>query len=366
MTPDLKPLDQQVMVITGATSGNGLATARMAADRGASLVLAARSEGALDELTHEIAEQGGDAVYVVADVSDPEDVEQIAAVAEDSYGGFDTWVNNAGKFIYGRLDETPIDDMRELFEVNVWGLLYGSLVAAEHFRDRGSGAIINVGSVVSERAMILQGAYTASKHAVKGFTDTLRMELEEEGAPVSVTLVKPAAIDTPYAEHAKNYTDSQVTLPPPVYAPETVARTICHAAEHPERDVYVGGAAKNMAQMEYYAPGLLDTIMERLFVGLQKRDRPPRPPAENAFDQPSGELKERGDHGGHVAKRSLYTRFATSGVSGKTVGALAVVAAAGYALYRAAREDESRSQRRVDADSNERGRRPRGMVTKRR
>ncbi|MFC7195021.1 SDR family oxidoreductase [Halosimplex aquaticum] len=366
MTPDLKPLDEQVMVVTGATSGNGLATARMAADRGASLVLAARSEDALDELTHEIAEEGGDAVYVVADVSDRNDVEQIAAVAEDTYGGFDTWVNNAGKFIYGRLDETPVSDMRELFEVNVWGLLYGSLVAAEHLKDRGGGAIINVGSVVSERAMILQGAYTASKHAVKGFTDTLRMELEEEGAPVSVTLVKPAAIDTPYPEHAKNYTDSQVTLPPPVYAPETVARAICNAAETPSA-TSTSAAPRSTWRSEYYAPGLLDTIMEKLFVGLQKRDRPPRPPAENAFDQPSGELKERGDHEGHVAERSLYTRLATSGVNGKTIGAASVVAAAGYALYRAARDDErGRSSSRTGTERNDGERSRRRSVVKRR
>ncbi|ELZ22220.1 short-chain dehydrogenase/reductase SDR [Halosimplex carlsbadense 2-9-1] len=340
MTPQLKPLDEQVMVITGATSGNGLATARMAADRGASLVLAARSEDALDQLTDEITEAGGDAVYVVADVSDRTQIEEIAAVAEDTYGGFDTWVNNAGKFVYGRLDETPIGDMRELFEVNVWGLLYGSLVAAEHLKQRGGGAIINVGSVVSERALVLQGAYSASKHAVKALTDTLRMELEEEGPPVSVTLVKPASIDTPYPEHAKNYTDSEVTLPPPVYAPETVARSVCHAAEHPERDIYVGGAAKNTAQMEHYAPGLFDRIMERFFVGLQTRDRPPRPRSDNAFDQPSGELRERGDHEGHVARRSLYTRAATSSLRGKSLVALGAAAALGYGVYRAMRGDE--------------------------
>ncbi|WP_123539004.1 SDR family oxidoreductase [Halosimplex salinum] len=353
MTPDLKPLEEQVMVITGASSGNGLATARMAADRGASLVLAARSEEALDELTHEIADNDGDAVYVVADVSERSDVEQIAAVAEETYGGFDTWVNNAGRFVFGRLDETPIEDMRNLFEVNVWGALYGSLVAAEHLRDRG-GAILNVGSIVSDRAMIVQGAYSASKHALKGFTDTLRMELEEEGAPVSVTLVKPAAIDTPYPEHAKNNTDSQVTLPPPVYAPETVARAICHAAETPERDLYVGGAAKNMAQMEYYAPGLLDTIMEKFFVGLQQRDRPPRPPEENAFDKPSGELRERGDHEGYVMKRSLYTRAATSGLTGKALGVLGIAAAVGYGLYRSRRgRKDGGSAHRIEIEGGE-------------
>ena len=192
----LKPLDEQVIVITGASSGIGLTTARMAAGKGARVVLAARSEDALQKLTDQITERGGEAVYVVADVSNQEDVREIARVAEDTYGGFDTWVNVAAAFIYGKLEDTPIEDMREQFDTNVWGLLYGSLEAAEHLKEKG-GAIINIGSVASDQAMIAQGSYSASKHAAKGFTDTLRMELEEEGAPVSVTLVKPSAIDTP-------------------------------------------------------------------------------------------------------------------------------------------------------------------------
>ena len=333
----LKPLDEQVIVITGASSGIGLTTARMAAERGARVVLAARSEDALEELTDEITEQGGEAVYVVADVSDREDIREIARVAEETYGGFDTWVNVAGVFIYGKLEDTPIEDMRAQFETNVWGLLYGSLEAAEHLKEKG-GAIINIGSVASDRALILQGSYSASKHAVKGFTDALRMELEEEGAPVSVTLVKPGSIDTPYPEYAKNYMDEEPTLPPPIYAPETVARAILDAAEHPQRDVFVGGGGKSMSMLGYYASNLMDKLMETVFYRQQRKDSLPDPNEGNILDSPSGELEERGDYEGHVSETSLYTRATQQrGLTGKEVAGVAVVGAALYAVYKATR-----------------------------
>ena len=338
-TPELKRVEDQVIVITGATSGIGLTTARMAAERGARLVIAARGEDALRELTDEINRGGeGRAAYVVADVSDQDDVREIARTAEEEFGGFDTWVNVAGAFLYGRLEDTPIEEMREQFDTNVWGLLYGSLEAADLLKERG-GAIINVGSVASDRAIPLQGSYSASKHAVKGFTDALRMELEEEGAPVSVTLVKPTSIDTPYPEHAKNYMDEEATLPPPIYAPETVARAILHAAEHPERDVFVGGGAKGMAALGHYASGFLDTVMEKLFFGLQRTDRPSRPDRENVIDASVGDLEERGGYPGHVSKTSLYTRISQRrSVAG---AAIALAAAAIAFLYARARSRSS-------------------------
>ena len=233
MGVQLKKLSEQVIVITGASSGIGLVTARMAARQGARLVLAARSEDALRTLTDEIKAEGGKAVYAVADVGREEDVRRIADAARHHFGGFDTWVNNAGVSIYGRVLDVSMEDHRQLFETNYWGLVHGSRVAAEHLRQRG-GAIINVGSSLSDRAIPLQGTYCASKHAVKGYTDALRMELEEEDAPISVTLIKPSAIDTPYKDHAKNYLPVEPENPPPVYAPETVAEAILHSATHPE------------------------------------------------------------------------------------------------------------------------------------
>ena len=269
MKTKLKKLSDQVIVITGASSGIGLVTARMAAQRGASLVLAARSEEPLKRLTAELNKAGAQAVYVVADVAEEEDMEKIADQAMAHFGGFDTWVNNAGVSIYGRLAEVSRDDMRRLFETNFWGVVNGSLVAARHLRQRG-GAIINVGSTLSDRAIPLQGIYCASKHAVKGFTDSLRMELEAEGAPVSVTLVKPAAIDTPYALHAKNYMPVEPKNPPPVYAPQVVAEVILHAAERPVRDVFAGAGGKWLSAQGYYAPRLTDKMMERVTTKQQQ------------------------------------------------------------------------------------------------
>lgn len=327
----LKKLEDQRLVLTGASSGIGLVTARKAAERGARLVLAARSEDALRRLTDEITRGGGQAVYVAADVADRDDVRAIAQKAQDAFGGFDTWVNNAGAFLYGKLEETPVEDMRRLFEVNLWGLVYGSLEAVAHLKERG-GALINVGSVLSDRAIHLQGIYSASKHAVKGFTDALRMELELESAPVSVTLVKPSAIDTPYPAHAKNYMDEEAQVPPPVYAPDVVARAVLHCAEHPQRDVIVGGGGKQLSALGHHAPGLMDWVMETVFTPLMKKDGAPRPLGQNSLDGPAGSLEERGGYGGHVMESSLYTQAVLHPWT-----ALGVAAATGAAVALAAR-----------------------------
>ena len=303
----LKKLNEQVIVITGASSGIGLVTARAAAKQGAKLVLAARSEEALRKLTDQISAAGGEAIYVVADVGKEEEVERIAEQAIERFGGFDTWVNNAGVSIYGKLEEVSRSDMRRLFETNFWGVTHGSLVAAHHLKIRG-GAIINVGSTLSDRAIPMQGMYCASKHAVKGFTDALRMELEAENAPVSVTLVKPAAIDTPYAHHAKNYMEREPKNPSPVYVPEVVAEVILHCAVHPMRDVFAGAGGKLLSAQGYYAPRLTDKYMERAVIKQQKSGEARRDNGQSGLYMPVGELKERGGHPGRVFNRSLYSK----------------------------------------------------------
>lgn len=302
----LKPLNRQVMVITGASSGIGLSTARLAAQQGARLVLAARSEGPLYELVRELRAAGHGAVAVVADVSRPEDVRRIADTAQQTFGGFDTWVNNAGVGMYGPLMELKEEDMRRLFDVNFWGLVTGSRVAAEHLRQKG-GALINVGSVVSEQAIALQGLYSASKHAVKGFTDALRMELEHGDAPVSVTLIKPGPIDTPFPLNAQNYLGREPQHVPPVYAPVTVARAIVQAAAHPEREVFVGGGGRGMAAAGEFAPGLTERGMAATVIPKTYSDKPPLPPQESALYHPSNALRERGDYPGKVFEHSKYT-----------------------------------------------------------
>lgn len=327
MNLQLKNLSAQVVVITGASSGIGLVTARMAARRGARLVLAARSEEALRQLAEEINSGGGEATYVVADVGSEEDVRRIGEKANERFGGFDTWVNNAGVSIYGNLLDVSLEDMRRLFDTNFWGVVYGSLTAAERLRTRG-GAIINVGSTLSDRAIPVQGIYSASKHAVKGFTDALRMELEAEGAPISVTLIKPGAIATPYPQHAKNYMEREPTVPPPVYAPEVVAEAILYCAEHPERDVFAGGGGKAISMSGQYAPRVTDKVMEWSMFEMQKSNEPPaRSREDNGLDKPSGELKERGQYKMPIFEHSVYTKASLHPfVTG------AIIAGAGVAL----------------------------------
>ncbi|HEY0790574.1 MAG TPA: SDR family oxidoreductase [Chthoniobacterales bacterium] len=305
MKVHLKPLKNQVIVITGASSGIGLATARSAAAQGAKVVLASRNGSVLAEVEQQIKAAGGQAIHVVADVGHRNDVQRIAAAALEHFGGFDTWVNNAGLGIVGRIEDGTEEDFRRLFDTNFWGVVNGSLVALPHLKERG-GALINLGSVASDVSLPYQGMYSTTKHAIKGFTDALRIELAEEKAPVSVTLIKPASINTPFPHHARNYTDKEPRLPPPVYAPQEVAAGILHAAVHGGRDIYIGGAGKLMSAQNKWAPALMDQVSKAL-IPKTFRDEPPRQPA-GALHQAGIDGEVDSDHPGPVLRTSLYTR----------------------------------------------------------
>lgn len=339
MQYNLKPIDRQVMVITGASSGIGRATARMAAARGASVVLAARQESALREAVDEIRRDGGTATYVVADVARRDEVENIAARAVAEYGRIDCWVNNAAVSIYGRITEVPEADAQQLFQVNFWGTVHGSQVAIPHLA-RDGGALINIGSMTSERAMPLLGFYSASKHALKAFTDALRMELEKDGSPVSVTLIKPASIDTPFTEHAGNVMDREPALPPPVYKPDVVARAILNCAERPTRDLAVGGAARMFEAWEHTSPRTLDRYMEATMFEQQKKDYAADGAGHNLYEPGAMHTyRERGNHEGHVMRTSTYTQAAMHPVVTIAATAAAVVAL-GSGISRLLRDDE--------------------------
>lgn len=292
MSISLKPLDQQVMVITGASSGIGLATALSAAHVGAKVVLAARSEEVLQTVTQQINETGGEAIYVVADVGDAEQVQRIAEVAVNEFGRIDTWVNNAGVGIFGRLDEVSEEDGRRLFDTNFWGVVHGSLAALPYLKRQG-GALINVGSELSDAIVPLQGMYTASKHAVGGFTETLRVELQQvDHAPVSVTLIQPTSVNTPYPQHAKNYMDREPKVPTPQLDPQDVVNAILNAATKPQREVKVGVVSKVDTVISNLAPVLGDRLAA-MQTNRQQYDIPPLNP-EGALYSASEDGRIRG------------------------------------------------------------------------
>jgi short-subunit dehydrogenase len=314
MTTKLKPLASQVIVITGATSGIGLTTARMAAKQGAKLVVAARDSAALEQLAAEIRQGGGEALAFPVDVGVKQQVVALGNAAVQRFGRIDTWVNNAGVSIFGRHADVPLEDQERLFQTNFWGVVNGSMVALDLMKKTG-GAIINLGSEVSDRAVPLQGMYSASKHAVKGFTDSLRMELEKDDVPISVTLIRPAGIDTFFTNHARNYMSTEPELPAPICAPELVAESILYSAQHVKRDIYVGGASRMISLGANYAPRLLDKFMNLVMFRQQHADAPSAPGRKDSLYQPNGrELQQRlGGHRSRVHESSPYTFLATRG-----------------------------------------------------
>jgi NAD(P)-dependent dehydrogenase (short-subunit alcohol dehydrogenase family) len=326
----LKPFGEQVIVITGASSGIGLVTARRAAEQGAAVMVAARNEDALRNLVEEIKGKGGRAAYAVCDVGKEEDVERLAALAVQEFGSFDTWVNDAGISIFGQVWDVPLADWRRMFDTTYWGVIHGSLAAVRHFRTRGgAGAIVNVGSFFDQRSTPVQGTYASAKFAVRGFTDTLRMEVEHEGLPISVSMVHPGRIDTPYNEHAGNYMPMQPVHRGMVYPPEAVAEAILWCAAHPKRDMYIGSQAKAAAVIGAFAPRFADKLMERMmYSSHQSRHRVSSGSRSRALFEAGYGGQERGTHEPHLLRsRSYYVKatkrpFVTAAVFG-AVGLLA-------------------------------------------
>lgn len=257
-----RPLSEQVVLLTGATSGIGLACARKLSQAGARLILVARGAEDCASLAAELS----NAIAVPADVADPAALRAAAQRGLDRWGRIDTWINHAGVSIYGTVDQVPIDEQRRLFETNYWGAVNGILEALRlHRAGKGPAKIITLDSQLSDRAIIFQGPYSASKHAVKAVTDALRMEVARECLALSVTLVKPGSVDTPYMEHARSHLDSEGTVNPPLaYAPEAVADGMVWACTHPIRDLDVGGAGWLMTKAGQFSPTLTDWGMAAL------------------------------------------------------------------------------------------------------
>ncbi|MBM3929010.1 MAG: SDR family NAD(P)-dependent oxidoreductase, partial [Sphingomonadales bacterium] len=296
----LKPLAEQVIVITGASSGIGLVTARRAVAAGARVMLVSRDGATLGTI---VTELGGRAAYAVANVGDRAAVEAAAQAAIDRFGRIDSWVNVAGVAIYAKLLDTPMSEHEQLFRTNYFGVVHGALAAIPRLRDQG-GAFITVGSIVADLPTPVMGAYAASKHAVKGYIGSLRIEVTGDALPIAITLIKPAGIDTPIADHAANHLDGAALLPPPVYDPALVGEAILDAAVRPRRDVTVGGVGRAEVLAATHFPWVLDWLGGAL--GRFLRDPSRTPSRGNNLGRPLRNGKERSaDQSGR--RVSLYT-----------------------------------------------------------
>jgi short-subunit dehydrogenase len=303
-----RPLGDQVIVITGASQGIGRETALQLAMTGSSLVLAARNEEALTELATQVERIGGTAEAVVTDVAEWDQVERLGQRAVERFGRIDTWINNAAVSIYATVERLEPDEMDRLVRVNLLGVMYGSKVALSHMKPRGEGTIINVGSALSERAIPLQSAYVATKHAIQGFSEALRLELMHDAPGIEVVLILPSSTNTPLFNFARSKLGVQPMPVPPVYEPRVVAQAICHAAEHGGREIVVGGWGKLLVLAQRLSPSLLDRYMlqgGRSFE-QQKTDLPDDR-RDNLFEPSTGPGSPTGDFGSGSKSTSIYT-----------------------------------------------------------
>jgi NAD(P)-dependent dehydrogenase (short-subunit alcohol dehydrogenase family) len=306
----VRAVDEQVVVIVGASSGIGRASALAFAARGARVVCAARSVQALDDLVEEITGAGGTAAAVPTDIADAGAVRALAAAAEDRFGRIDTWINSAAVSVWGRVEDITDEEFDRVLRVNFLGHVHGVHAALPALRRAGGGGIIGISSLEGVRAVPLHGPYTASKWALRALYDTLRMELAQEGEPIAVSTILPAGIDTPFFEHARSKIGAMPKPPPPVYAPELVADTIVHTAEHPRREVAVGGAAIGFVTGQRLSPALTDALMSipRIGIGMSKADRPDNG-TDNVDAPMDGTGRVHGSHPGRVLRHSAVTEW---------------------------------------------------------
>ncbi|MEW2381695.1 SDR family oxidoreductase [Micromonospora sp. NPDC047707] len=329
--PLTRRLADAVVVITGASSGIGTATAYALARRGAAVVLAARSDPALHQVAQRCLELGGRAAAVPTDVTDPAAVEQLAERAVAEFGRIDGWVNNAAVSAVGLFDEIPVEEFRRVLEVNLLGTAYGIRAALPHLGAGGGGVIVNNASVLAEVAMPYQSAYNATKHGIRGLADTVRQELRVTGrGDISICTVLPATIDTPFFRHAANHSGRELVPPPPVYPPEMVAQTIVRMLRRPRREAYAGGAARLIGLQWRVAPALAERALGWYAHRTQFGPAARLDSTGNVFS-PDAAAERRG--GWHGRRRQLVRMGAAFGLAaaGTAVGTVAAMTRRGRA-----------------------------------
>ncbi|MFC7736412.1 SDR family oxidoreductase [Roseomonas sp. GCM10028921] len=255
--------DGPVVVITGASSGIGRATAQAFAKRGASLVLAARRTSMLEDAVRECEALGGTAVAVPTDVTHEDQVEALGRRAIERFGRIDLWFNNAGVGCFGRLESIPMDAWKRVIETNLFGYVHGARVAMLQFRKQGHGTLVQNASIVGETAKPDGTPYATSKFAIRGFSEALRQEVLDQPT-IRICTVMPSVIDTPFFQHAANFSGRNVRAAPPVYTPEEVAETVVSLLSRPQAEVIVGGFGKIAAAQKRLTPGLTTWMTGRM------------------------------------------------------------------------------------------------------
>jgi NAD(P)-dependent dehydrogenase (short-subunit alcohol dehydrogenase family) len=327
---NLIPVDRQVVVIVGATSGIGKAAAFHFAEKGAKVVAAGRSQEALDALVEEVSIRGGTIAGVKTDVADYQQVQALAESAVQRFGRIDTWVNAAAVNLYATFERTEPEEFARLIQVNLLGQIHGAKAALPHLKKQG-GALIHIGSIESRRSFPYHSAYAASKQGMIGFIDSLRLELEKEAAPVSVTTILPASINTPFFDKALTRIGVKPQPLPPVYPPETVAEAIVYAASHPVRELVAGGAGKAFVSLQALSPALADKLVMRIAFKGQRTDQPKTEHAQhNLYNHMEGLNTMHGSFSEMERENSIYTWMQTRPVV--TAGLAVVLLVAGVFL----------------------------------
>jgi NAD(P)-dependent dehydrogenase (short-subunit alcohol dehydrogenase family) len=296
----------EVIVVTGASAGVGRATAVALASRGARVGLLARGRDRLEATRHEIEAAGGEAVVVLTDVADADQVERAAAVVEEALGPIDVWVNNAMATIFSPFGEITSAEYRRATEVTYLGYVWGTMAALRRMLPRDRGVVVQVGSALAYRAIPLQAAYCGAKHAIQGFTETLRCELLHEGSGVRVTMVQLPALNTPQFDWGRSRMPRKPQPIPPIYQPEVAADAIVWAAHEPRREVYLGGSTVLTILGDKIAPGLGDRYLARTGYEGQQTDEPAADERrDNLFDAVPGDPGAHGRFDAKALQRSL-------------------------------------------------------------
>ncbi len=267
----LKPINEQVIVVFGASSGIGRIAAIDFAGRGAKVVVAARSEEGLKSLVEEIEASGGEAHYLIADAADFQQVKNVADSTFRKFGRLDTWVHSAAAFIFAKVEQTEPEEYKRLVEVNLLGQIYGAKAALPYLKKTG-GALIHISSVEAWRTVPYQSAYGASKHGINGFVQALRVELAHDEVPVSVSQILPAAINTPIYDKGRNKMPFKPRPVPPIYHPQIVSDAILYAAENPVTDLVAGGAGVGVVLAERFSPWLAEWMSGLIGFAGQRTD----------------------------------------------------------------------------------------------